>query len=56
MVVSGDERYAERLSPCTKFAISSVKSTFQANSWSGHGAEEALYFGLIPRMHRVSSL
>jgi magnesium chelatase subunit I len=48
-----EDRYAERLSPGTKFAdligeIDPAKLTDGADM----GTEEALYFGLIPRMHR----
>lgn len=48
-----DERYAERLSPGTKFAdiIGEIDPSKLTNG-VGMGTEEALYFGLIPRMHR----
>ncbi len=47
------ERYAERLAPGTKFAdvIGEIDPAKLA-SGSSMGAEEALHFGLIPRMHR----
>ncbi|MCZ6835693.1 MAG: magnesium chelatase [Planctomycetota bacterium] len=47
------ERYAERLAPGTKFA-DIVGEIDPAKLASGHSmsAEEALHFGLIPRMHR----
>ena len=50
---SRDERYAERLSPGTKFAdiIGEIDPAKLAGGIS-MGAEEALHFGLIPRMHR----
>jgi len=49
-----DERYAERLSPGTKFAdIIGEIDPSRLTSGSGMGTEEALYFGLIPRMHRA---
>jgi len=48
-----DQRYAERLAPGTKFAdvIGEIDpaALMQGKSM---GAEEALHFGLIPRMHR----
>lgn len=48
-----EDRYAERLAPGTKFAdilgeIDPAKLAYGASM----GAEEALHFGLIPRMHR----
>ena len=48
-----DERYAERLAPGTKFAdvIGEIDPARLAQGTS-MGAEEALHFGLIPRMHR----
>lgn len=48
-----DERYAERLAPGTKFAdiIGEIDPAMLAAGVS-MGAEEALHFGLIPRMHR----
>lgn len=47
------ERYAERLSPGTKFAdiIGEIDPAKLAGGES-MSAEEALHFGLIPRMHR----
>lgn len=50
---SRDERYAERLSPGTKFAdvIGEIDPAKLAAGTS-LSAEEALSFGLIPRMHR----
>jgi magnesium chelatase subunit I len=47
------ERYAERLAPGTKFAdvIGEIDPSKLAGGAS-MGAEEALHFGLIPRMHR----
>ena len=50
---SREDRYAERLAPGTKFAdilgeIDPAKLAYGASM----GAEEALHFGLIPRMHR----
>lgn len=47
------ERYAERLAPGTKFAdvIGEIDPSKLASGTS-MGAEEALHFGLIPRMHR----
>ena len=48
-----EDRYAERLSPGTKFA--DVIGEIDPSKLTGGvsmGAEEALYFGLIPRMHR----
>ena len=51
---SRDERYAERLAPGTKFAdvIGEIDPAKLATGTS-MGAEEALHFGLIPRMHRA---
>ena len=48
------ERYAERLAPGTKFAdiIGEIDPAKLATGTS-MGAEEALHFGLIPRMHRA---
>jgi len=48
-----DDRYAERLAPGTKFAdiIGEIDPSKLAGGVS-MGAEEALHFGLIPRMHR----
>jgi magnesium chelatase subunit I len=48
-----EQRYAERLAPGTKFAdiIGEIDPAKLAGGAS-MGAEEALYFGLIPRMHR----
>lgn len=48
-----DERYAERLSPGTKFAdvIGEIDPAKLARGTS-MSAEDALHFGLIPRMHR----
>ncbi len=48
-----EQRYAERLSPGTKFA-DNVGEIDPAKLAGGHSlsAEEALHFGLIPRMHR----
>ncbi|MFO7906774.1 MAG: magnesium chelatase [Planctomycetota bacterium] len=48
-----DHRYAERLSPGTKFAdiIGEIDPAKLARGTS-LSAEEALHFGLIPRMHR----
>lgn len=48
-----DERYAERLAPGTKFAdiIGEIDPAKLAAGVS-MGTEEALHFGLIPRMHR----
>ena len=49
-----DERYAERLSPGTKFAdiIGEIDPAKLAGGTS-MSAEESLHFGLIPRMHRA---
>ncbi len=48
-----EQRYAERLAPGTKFAdiIGEIDPAKLAGGAS-LSAEEALYFGLIPRMHR----
>ena len=48
-----DKRYAERLAPGTKFAdiIGEIDPAKLAQGTS-MGAEDALHFGLIPRMHR----
>ena len=48
-----EERYAERLSPGTKFAdlIGEIDPAKLAGGTS-MSAEDALHFGLIPRMHR----
>ena len=48
-----DQRYAERLAPGTKFAdiIGEIDPARLAGGVS-MSAEEALHFGLIPRMHR----
>ncbi|KPJ72516.1 MAG: magnesium chelatase [Planctomycetes bacterium DG_20] len=48
-----DERYAERLSPGTKFAdlIGEIDPAKLA-AGTTMGAEEALHFGLVPRMNR----
>jgi len=50
---SRDERYAERLAPGTKFAdiIGEIDPAKLAAGVS-MGVEEALHFGLIPRLHR----
>jgi magnesium chelatase subunit I len=47
------ERYAERLAPGTKFAdvIGEIDPS-QLAAGTSMSAEEALHFGLIPRMHR----
>ncbi len=48
-----EERYAERLAPGTKFAdIIGEIDPARLLSGSSMSAEEALHFGLIPRMHR----
>ncbi|GIW98567.1 MAG: magnesium protoporphyrin chelatase [Pirellulaceae bacterium] len=50
---SREERYAERLSPGTKFAdIIGEIDPAKLVGGTSMGAEEALHFGLIPRMHR----
>jgi magnesium chelatase subunit I len=48
-----EDRYAERLAPGTKFAdiIGEIDPAKLAGGTS-MGAEDALHFGLIPRMHR----
>ena len=48
-----DARYAERLAPGTKFAdlIGEIDPAKLA-AGTAMGAEEALHFGLVPRMHR----
>jgi magnesium chelatase subunit I len=48
-----DDRYAERLAPGTKFAdiIGEIDPSKLASGVS-MGAEDALHFGLIPRLHR----
>jgi magnesium chelatase subunit I len=48
-----DERYAERLAPGTKFAdIIGEIDPAKLAAGTSMAAEEALHFGLIPRMHR----
>ena len=48
------DRYAERLSPGTKFAdIIGEIDPAKLTAGTSMGAEEALSFGLIPRMHRA---
>ncbi len=48
-----DDRYAERLSPGTKFAdIIGEIDPSMLTAGAGMGTEQALHFGLIPRMHR----
>ncbi|MBD14417.1 MAG: magnesium chelatase [Planctomycetaceae bacterium] len=48
-----DQRYAERLSPGTKFAdIIGEIDPSQLAAGVSMSAEDALHFGLIPRMHR----
>jgi magnesium chelatase subunit I len=50
---SRDDRYVERLSPGTKFAdIIGEIDPARLASGTSMSAEEALHFGLIPRMHR----
>jgi magnesium chelatase subunit I len=48
-----EDRYAERLSPGTKFAdlIGEIDPS-KLTEGAGMGTEDALYFGLIPRLHR----
>ncbi len=47
------ERYAERLAPGTKFAdIIGEIDPAKLAAGTSMGAEDALHFGLIPRMHR----
>src|SRR5690606_410395 len=48
-----EERYAERLAPGTKFAdIIGEIDPAKLAAGTSMSAEEALHFGLIPRMHR----
>lgn len=48
-----EDRYAERLAPGTKFAdVIGEIDPAKLMSGASMGAEEALHFGLIPRMHR----
>ncbi len=48
-----NDRYAERLSPGTKFAdIIGEIDPSMLTAGVGMGTEQALHFGLIPRMHR----
>lgn len=48
-----DQRYAERLAPGTKFAdIIGEIDPAKLAAGSSMGSEEALHFGLIPRLHR----
>jgi magnesium chelatase subunit I len=48
-----DQRYAERLAPGTKFAdIIGEIDPAKLAAGTSMSAEEALHFGLIPRMHR----
>ncbi len=48
------ERYAERLAPGTKFAdIIGEIDPAKLAAGTSMGAEDALHFGLIPRMHRA---
>ena len=48
-----DARYAERLAPGTKFAdLIGVIDPSKLAAGTAMGAEEALHFGLVPRMHR----
>lgn len=50
---SREERFAERLAPGTKFAdIIGEIDPSRIASGTSMSAEEALHFGLIPRMHR----
>lgn len=50
---SRDDRYAERLSPGTKFAdIIGEIDPAKLAAGTSMSAEDALHFGLIPRMHR----
>ena len=50
---SRDQRYAERLAPGTKFAdIIGEIDPARLASGTSMSAEDALHFGLIPRMHR----
>jgi magnesium chelatase subunit I len=49
-----DDRYAERLAPGTKFAdIIGEIDPAKLASGTSMSTEEALHFGLIPRMHRA---
>ena len=49
-----DQRYAERLSPGTKFAdIIGEIDPARLAAGASMGAEEAIHFGLIPRMNRA---
>ena len=49
-----DQRYAERLSPGTKFAdIIGEIDPAKLAAGTSMSAEDALHFGLIPRMHRT---
>ena len=49
-----EERYAERLAPGTKFAdIIGEIDPAKLVAGASMGAEDALHFGLIPRMHRA---
>ncbi|MEO1716641.1 MAG: magnesium chelatase, partial [Planctomycetota bacterium] len=49
-----DERYAERLAPGTKFAdIIGEIDPSKLLAGASMSAEDALHFGLIPRMHRA---
>ncbi|QJW93376.1 magnesium chelatase [Frigoriglobus tundricola] len=49
-----DERYAERLAPGTKFAdVIGELDPAKLASGTSMAAEDALHFGLIPRMHRA---
>ena len=51
--MAAEERYAERLAPGTKFAdIIGEIDPAKLAAGTSMSAEEALYFGLIPRMHR----
>lgn len=48
-----EQRYAERLAPGTKFAdIIGEVDPAKLLSGTSMGAEDALHFGLVPRMHR----
>ncbi len=48
------DRYAERLAPGTKFAdVIGEIDPAKLMSGTSMGAEDALHFGLIPRMHRA---
>ncbi len=49
-----DERYAERLAPGTKFAdVIGELDPAKLASGTSMATEDALHFGLIPRMHRA---